>query len=874
MTDQRGGPLSTYLPTPNPIGPGVPKPIERPTLGQVYDAATTTSRADLPSAERDRLYEAYKPIVDELNQGRSWFRRYHNPGAGGANLETYLFNDDGNLVASAPGAEAQEDHLWRAIDTARLANPKAFPGVPATRDDFHAQILANAKTKLRGARDTIGRNESWAGTGAEIAAGVATSFRDPVNIAAMPIGGVGRSVATRIVTSALANMAVEAIEQPIVATQREKLGEKLTIGEAATNVAIAGVFGGVLQGAGELAAPLLGGAIGRGRALAAKARERIGWENMTSPEKVAVLSLERDADIAATSPFKPGAGTDAHVDRIERTVAGLKAGEGVPPPAPVKPRFDFNTWSNRVGGAENGGKWQGGSSSSSAYGMYQITRDTWLRYAEKARVKGVDDDATWGKRTNPTAQEAVFTALTRDNRDALARIGAPETYGNLYLMHFAGSGAGAKILKAAPGTPIECVLSQKAIAANPFLVGKSTGDVVAWAHAKMGETPNAGPVLSRSGFDEHDAGDAEWRAAQAEVEAAERQIGDANRADVDEAMPRSATDNDIPFDLDENGATRSGQQRDPFADLPDDMVDARPVRIDGSMDAEPVRPTLSQAEAADLEARGLGPASALSFVSKEGPPGVSFVNEGGDYATAIYRDQSGAARGIVRMPISDEARKISNEVSSYVVPELRRQGIATQLYDSIRANGFDVDGLSGTADLTPDGAAFVNARRARPADAPAPSSVPRRYQDWQSPNDELDTYWRYQAETPEGMQPVWAMRDASGAIVKWAPSKRAIARELDREFFPENFTVGQVEPSLRGAEAEPMPAPIAGFDNPDDIAATRQIDSMVHDLKMLVDEVPDMRVRVGDDGVDHPLADVLAELDADEAAIDAARKCM
>ena len=865
MTDQRSGPLSTYLPTPGPQGPGVPKPIERPTLSQVYDAATTTSRADLPSAERDRLYEAYKPVVDELNQGRSWFRRYHNPGAGGANFETYLFNDDGNPVASAPGADAQEQHLWLAIDTARQANPKAFPGVPATREDFHAQILNNAKTKLRGARDTIARNDSWAGTGAEVAAGVATSFRDPVNIAAMPIGGVGRSVATRIVTSALANMAVEAIEQPIVANQREKLGEKLTTREAVTNIAVAGVFGGALQGVGEVAAPVLKGAFGRGRALAADARTKIGWENMTPPEKVAVLSLERDADIAATSPFKPGAGTDAHVTRIEKTVAGLKAGEGVPPPAPAR-SFNFQTYANRTGIAENGGKWDGGSSTSSAYGMYQITRGTWLRYAEKARIKGVDDDATWGKRTNPAAQEAVFTALTRDNRDALARIGAPESYGNLYLMHFAGSGAGAKILKAAPGTPIERVLSERAIAANKFLRGKSTDDVIAWAHAKMGETRSEGPVLSRSGFDEHDAGDAEWRTAQAEVEAAERQISEANAADVDEALPRSPAD-----DLRSVG---DAPQRDPFADLPDDMIDATPVRIDAAMDAEPVRPTLSQAEASDLEARGLGPASELSFVSKDGPPGVSFVNEDGNYATAIYRDKDGAARGIVRMPISDEAREIGNEVSSYVAPELRRQGIASQLYDSIRENGFDVDGLSGTADLTPDGAAFVNARRARPADAPAPSTVPKRYQDWQSPNDELETHWRYQAETPEGAQPVWAMRDADGAIVKWAPAERTIRRELDREFFPENFTVEQVAPTARGVDVEPVPTPIGGFDHPDDIAASRQIDSMVHDLKMLVDEVPDMRVRVGDDGVDHPLADVLADLDADDAAINAARACM
>ena len=826
MTDQRGGPLSTYLPTPAPIGPGVPKPIERPTMSQMWQAGTDLSRADLPSAERDRLYDAYQPVLDELNQGRSWFRRYHNPGAGGANFETYLFDEGGNPVTSAPSRDVQEQHLWAAIDAKRANNPNAFPGLPKTQDEFHAKVLSDAKARIGAAKDTISRNDSWAGAGAQIGAGVVTSFRDPINIAAMPLGGTGRTLATQILTAGLANMAVEAVEQPFVAQQREKLGEELTIREAATNVAAAGLFGAGLHAAGTVAAPAIGGAIARGRGLAAAARERIGWANMTPPERIATLSLEREADVAATSPFPPGPGTDAHVARVDATVQGLRDGNlpAALPPAP--PRFNAQAYSNAVGVAESGGRWNIGSSSSSAYGMYQITKGTWLRYAKTA-LGGLEGEAAWGRRTNPAAQEAVFNAITRDNRAALQRAGVPETNGNLYMLHFAGSGAGTKILKAAPDTAIERLLSEKAIAANPFLKGKTAGEVVSWAHAKMGDQVHEGPVLSRAGFDEHEAGDAEWRAAQDEVDAAERQMAEARRADVDEATPRVDVDDDIPFDLDDPRRTRAGSDRDPFEDLPDEMRDAAPARIDDDpFDASPepvaepaprqqLQPTVSKAIANDLEERGLGPRATLTALPERGPPGISIVNEEGHFATAVFRDADGVAQGVVRMPISAEAHAINREVSSYVNPQQRRLGIATRLYDALEDAGIGVDRLSGAAELTPDGAAFVNARRARDPAARAA-----------------------RAGGADGARPT---------IIDPVDDRLAV-----------------------------QSPPAAGFDHPDDIAAARQMDSLEHDLRMFLaeDEAKGLTVKLDENGDAISAADALEALDVDEAAITAARACM
>jgi len=138
------------------------------------------------------------------------------------------------------------------------------------------------------------------------------------------------------------------------------------------------------------------------------------------------------------------------------------------------------------------------------------------------------------------------------------------------------------------------------------------------------------------------------------------------------------------------------------------------------MDQSPVTANAPQSGAGD---DGLGPASVLSFVSRTGPAGVSVSEEDG-LAIAVYRDEKGAPQAAVQMPTTDDAKE-AFEVSAYVRPAFRRQGIATQLYDALARAGHPVDALSGTGDVTPNGAAFINARRARILNQNTDSSAPR-----------------------------------------------------------------------------------------------------------------------------------------------------
>jgi GNAT superfamily N-acetyltransferase len=106
----------------------------------------------------------------------------------------------------------------------------------------------------------------------------------------------------------------------------------------------------------------------------------------------------------------------------------------------------------------------------------------------------------------------------------------------------------------------------------------------------------------------------------------------------------------------------------------------------------------------------IGPA----MVKENGTPGISIERaDDGSIALAVFRDADGQAKGSVVVPLVDEAATNFGGIVTYVDPAFRRRGIATRLYQTARAEGLPIDRYSGKGDLTPDGAAFVNALRVR-----------------------------------------------------------------------------------------------------------------------------------------------------------------
>ncbi|WP_165359621.1 hypothetical protein [Lichenibacterium minor] len=150
----------------------------------------------------------------------------------------------------------------------------------------------------------------------------------------------------------------------------------------------------------------------------------------------------------------------------------------------------------RLGHIESGNSDTVSNKASGATGRYQFIGSTWNRLAQQYPELGLTPDG----RTDPAQQQRAIQAFTNDNGSALGRSGFQATPGNLYLAHFAGAGGATAALKADPNTPVEQVLGGAAVRANPFLHGKTAGDLVGWANGKMaGVDPSTVPGAPSTG---------------------------------------------------------------------------------------------------------------------------------------------------------------------------------------------------------------------------------------------------------------------------------------------------------------------------------------------------------------------------------------
>jgi hypothetical protein len=89
------------------------------------------------------------------------------------------------------------------------------------------------------------------------------------------------------------------------------------------------------------------------------------------------------------------------------------------------------------------------ASSGVAYGRYQFTPQTWKGVAAAHPELGLKPDDIW----NGDKQDLAMRALTADNARVLQQHGLDSSPGNLYMMHFLGTGNGPKFLKAMQGDP-------------------------------------------------------------------------------------------------------------------------------------------------------------------------------------------------------------------------------------------------------------------------------------------------------------------------------------------------------------------------------------------------------------------------------------
>lgn len=141
--------------------------------------------------------------------------------------------------------------------------------------------------------------------------------------------------------------------------------------------------------------------------------------------------------------------------------------------------------------AESGGDDRAKNPRSSATGRYQFIESTWNGLMKSRPDLGLTPDG----RLDPAQQERAIQAFTADNARILERAGIPVNNGTLYAAHFLGAGGAVKALSANPNAPIEAVVGDGVVKANPFLRGKTVADFQGWASSKAGggSMPSGGP---------------------------------------------------------------------------------------------------------------------------------------------------------------------------------------------------------------------------------------------------------------------------------------------------------------------------------------------------------------------------------------------
>lgn len=148
---------------------------------------------------------------------------------------------------------------------------------------------------------------------------------------------------------------------------------------------------------------------------------------------------------------------------------------------------DLSTIAKLIRGHEGTGK----NPLSSAVAPYQMIDDTFVQQFRKMypqRAAGMSRNDILSIRRTPEGTalaERMGPALIQENAAFLSQRGHAPNARNVYLAHFFGPQGALKVLSANPSTPIEQIVGQDVVRANPFLRGKNASGALQFAEQAM-----------------------------------------------------------------------------------------------------------------------------------------------------------------------------------------------------------------------------------------------------------------------------------------------------------------------------------------------------------------------------------------------------
>lgn len=134
---------------------------------------------------------------------------------------------------------------------------------------------------------------------------------------------------------------------------------------------------------------------------------------------------------------------------------------------------------------ESGGRPYIKAQSSSASGLYQFIRSTWIG---EGGEWGVDMSQAFGG-LKPSEEEQLQRAqsYTEKNAKILRDKGVPVNKASLYAAHFFGAGMAAKVISSDVNQRADIIAGEAATNANPSILrGKTVGQFLSWLHTKTG----------------------------------------------------------------------------------------------------------------------------------------------------------------------------------------------------------------------------------------------------------------------------------------------------------------------------------------------------------------------------------------------------
>jgi len=131
----------------------------------------------------------------------------------------------------------------------------------------------------------------------------------------------------------------------------------------------------------------------------------------------------------------------------------------------------------RIAYSESGGRPDAANPLSSAKGLFQFTNATWKGMGGKE-----------GEQLDPEKNAELGALFTRQNAEGLKKaFGRDPTYGEVYAANHFGLQGAKELLSLDPKTPMEKAVSSTVLKQNPYLRGRTVGDVMSQLSKKTGQ---------------------------------------------------------------------------------------------------------------------------------------------------------------------------------------------------------------------------------------------------------------------------------------------------------------------------------------------------------------------------------------------------